>query len=51
MPCILNAQVKLVPTFKEVFGDLFTYENTRAIYFGLDDEIPENETNLYFTYF
>lgn len=34
---------KLVPTFKEVFGDLFNYENTRAILFYLDDEIPECE--------
>lgn len=34
---------KLVPTFKEVYGDLFTYENNRAILFGLDDEVPEKE--------
>lgn len=34
---------KLVPTFKEVFGDLFRYENTRAIIFDLDDTIPETE--------
>ncbi|MEM1328323.1 MAG: DUF1801 domain-containing protein [Bacteroidota bacterium] len=32
---------KLVPTFKAVYGDLFRYEKTRAIVFGLDDEVPE----------
>ncbi|MCB0746716.1 MAG: DUF1801 domain-containing protein [Ignavibacteriae bacterium] len=37
---------KLVPTFKEVFGDLFTYENTRAILFDLDEEIPEDELKI-----
>ncbi len=37
---------KLVPTFKEVFGDLFNYENTRAILFNLDDEIPEGELKI-----
>ncbi len=31
---------KLVPTFQLVFGDTFNYETTRAIAFGLDDEIP-----------
>ncbi len=34
---------KLVPTFKEVYGDLFSYENDRAILFGLEDEIPVKE--------
>jgi len=34
---------KLVPTFKTVFGDTFTYEGNRAIVFGLDDEIPIEE--------
>ncbi len=34
---------KLVPTFQEVYGDTFKYEKTRAILFGLDDEIPEKE--------
>ena len=34
---------KLVPTFKEVYGDLFKYEKTRAILFELTDEIPETE--------
>lgn len=34
---------KLVPTFKEVFGNLFRYENNRAILFSLEDEIPKKE--------
>lgn len=34
---------KLVPTFKKRFGDTFNYEKTRAILFGLDDEIPVSE--------
>ncbi len=31
---------RLVETFKVVFGDLFEYENNRAIVFKLGDEIP-----------
>lgn len=31
---------KLVLTFKEVYGDVFEYENNRAILFKLEDEIP-----------
>lgn len=31
---------KLVPTFKEVYGDLFEYEKNRAIIFGLEQEVP-----------
>ena len=31
---------KLVPTFREVFGDTFVYENNRAIVFKLADTIP-----------
>lgn len=34
---------KLVPTFKEVFGDKFKYEKTRAILFDLNDTVPKNE--------
>lgn len=34
---------KLVETFREVYGDLFSYENNRAIVFALDDEVPEVE--------
>lgn len=32
---------KLVPAFKEVYGDLFTYEGNRAIVFNLDQKVPE----------
>ena len=32
---------KLVPTFKEVYGDVFNYENNRAILFTLHDEVPK----------
>lgn len=31
---------KLVPTFKEIYKDLFNYENNRAIVFKLEDPIP-----------
>ncbi|MDP8162926.1 DUF1801 domain-containing protein [Pasteurella skyensis] len=31
---------RLVETFKLVFGELFEYENNRAIIFQLDQEIP-----------
>jgi hypothetical protein len=34
---------KLVPTFKNVFGNKFDYEENRAIVFKLEDEIPELE--------
>ncbi len=34
---------KLVNTFKEVYGDTFKYETTRAILFNLEDEVPEKE--------
>ena len=34
---------KLVPTFKEIYGDTFKYENSRAILFSFDDEIPTEE--------
>lgn len=32
---------KLVPSFKEKFGNLFNYEGTRAIVFQLNEEIPK----------
>ena len=34
---------KLVPTFKSIFGDLFTYEGNRAIVFTLEAKIPVPE--------
>ena len=32
---------KLVPTFKEIFKDQFTYEKNRAIIFGLNEKMPK----------
>lgn len=37
---------KLVPTFKEIFGDTFDYENNRAIHFDLEQKIPEEELKI-----
>ena len=34
---------KLVPTFKTVYGNLFTFEGDRAIVFQMDDIVPEAE--------
>ena len=34
---------KLVPTFQLAFGDLFKYEGTRAIVFGLDERVPTEQ--------
>lgn len=34
---------KLVPTFKALFGELFKYENTRAILFDLKEQVPKKE--------
>ena len=34
---------KLVETFKEIYGDVFRYENNRAILFNMEDKIPEME--------
>jgi len=34
---------KLVNTFKEVYKDTFKYETTRAIVFGMEDDVPEEE--------
>ena len=31
---------KLVPTFREVYGDLFTYESNRALVFAKDAKLP-----------
>jgi len=32
---------KLVVSFKEVYGNLFNYETTRAIVFKFDEEVPK----------
>ena len=34
---------RLVATFREVYGKLFTYEGNRALIFGLKDAVPEVE--------
>lgn len=34
---------QLVPSFRTVFKDLFTFEKNRAIVFQLDDKLPEAE--------
>ncbi len=34
---------KLIPTFKELYQDVFKFEGDRAIVFKLDEKIPENE--------
>ncbi|NNE29185.1 MAG: DUF1801 domain-containing protein [Saprospiraceae bacterium] len=38
-----NCNSLLVPTFKSIFGNLFTYEGKRAIVFNLKDNIPKEE--------
>ena len=34
---------KLVPTFKKIYGNLFTFEGNRAIVFEMDEDIPVTE--------
>ncbi len=38
-----NCKTSLVETFKEVYGDIFTYEGNRAIVFKIDQDIPLKE--------
>jgi hypothetical protein len=35
---------KIIPSIKSYYGDKFEYENNRAIYFDLDNDIPIQET-------
>jgi hypothetical protein len=37
---------KLLPTFRTKFGDIFEYENNRAIVFHLNAKVPEEELKL-----
>jgi len=37
---------KLVPTFKYLFGKLFTFEKNRAIVFNMVDKIPVKELKI-----
>ena len=42
--CIyFNCKTTLIETFKEVYGDTFTYEGNRAIIFKIDQKVPFNE--------
>ena len=38
-----HCQSKLVPTFRELYPDSFTFEGDRAIVFGCNEQIPEDE--------
>jgi hypothetical protein len=38
-----NCNTSLVATFKAVYGDVFTFEDNRAIVFGETDEFPVDE--------
>ena len=35
-----NCKTKLVETFKELYGDSFSYQGNRALEFNVNDEIP-----------
>ena len=38
-----TCSTSLVSTFREVFGDVFSYEGNRALVFQLDQELPTSE--------
>ncbi len=38
-----NCKTKLVDTFKELYGGLFTFEGNRAIVFTIDERVPVSE--------
>ncbi|MDE0043091.1 MAG: DUF1801 domain-containing protein [Candidatus Poribacteria bacterium] len=38
-----NCNTSLIATFKDVYGDVFTFEGNRAIVFGETDELPFTE--------
>lgn len=38
-----NCQTKLVDTFKELYGDVFTFQDNRAIVFDVNDEIQADQ--------
>ena len=38
-----NCNTSLIATFKDVYGDVFTFEGNRAIVFGETDELPVTE--------
>lgn len=39
-----NCKTKLIPMFKELYGNLFKFSGNRAIVFGVEEIIPEKET-------
>jgi hypothetical protein len=42
--CIyFNCKTSLIETFKEVYGDTFTYEGNRAIVLKIDQDVPLTE--------
>lgn len=34
---------KLIPTFKQVYNEIFQYESNRAIFFNLEEALPREE--------
>lgn len=38
-----NCKTKLVDTFRELYGDVFTFEGNRAILFCKKDNVPDSE--------
>ncbi len=38
-----HCSTRLVDTFREIYGDSFTFEGNRAIVFDEDDDVPEAE--------
>jgi len=38
-----NCNTSLIETFKEVYGDIFTYEGNRSIVFNIDQTLPVKE--------
>lgn len=38
-----HCHTKLIDTFKELYGDILQFDGNRAIVFGKDDKIPEDE--------
>lgn len=42
----INCKTTLIDTFKSLFQNVFCYEGNRAIVFGINDKVPENELRL-----
>ncbi|MCE2489371.1 MAG: DUF1801 domain-containing protein [Anaerolineae bacterium] len=38
-----NCNTSLVPVFREIYGEVFTFEGNRAIVFDKSDELPVDE--------